>query len=154
MRGEVRAWQWLVEVEVEAEHVTAGDWRMELCSLQSHYSHPHHSISPHTGSVVHNLYNLYLINATLPLVPMPKLQMGKVVCSWLLTHVPGCPRLVGLTVHCFNSEHNLHFAFLSLLKYWPAELHTTADLFYISQSSSWKPSTLFIILSDILSASQ
>ena len=32
-------------VEVEAEHVTAGDWRMELCSLQSHNSHPHLNIS-------------------------------------------------------------------------------------------------------------
>ena len=31
--------------EVEAEHVTAGDWRMELCSLQSHNSHPHPNIS-------------------------------------------------------------------------------------------------------------
>ena len=37
------------------------------------------------------------------------------VCG--MTHVPGCPRLVGLTVHSFNSEHNLNFAFLSLLKY-------------------------------------
>ena len=60
MRGRCGRGSDRAEVEVEAEHVTAGDWRMELCSLQSHYSHPRHSISTHTGSVVYTIYN-YLI---------------------------------------------------------------------------------------------